>query len=83
MDHHTKKFKNLEVSRHTENTRSHIYLSNKKSDTSNDLAIEARILALKSIPTKQAMPATKAANTAAYLQKQQSISFAVVNYIKF
>ena len=39
--------------------------------TSNVLAMDARILALKSIPTKHAMPATKAAKTAAYLLKWQ------------
>lgn len=39
--------------------------------TSNVLAMDARILALKSIPTKHAMPATKAAKTAAYLPKFQ------------
>jgi hypothetical protein len=44
-------------------------LLNQNSHTSNDLAREARILALKSIPTKHAIPATKAAKTAAYLCK--------------
>lgn len=37
--------------------------------TSKDLASKAISFALKSIPTIQAMPATKAAKTAAYLQK--------------
>lgn len=38
-----------------------------KSFTSKHLAKEARSFAPKSIPTEQAMPATKAAKVAAYL----------------
>jgi hypothetical protein len=44
-------------------------LLNQNCHTSNDLAREAMILALKSIPTKHDIPATKAAKTAAYLHK--------------
>lgn len=39
--------------------------------TSKNLAREARSFALKSIPTKQATPAMKAAKTAACLQKEK------------
>jgi len=46
-------------------------LSSFEYSSSNVLAMDARILALKSIPTKHAMPATKAAKTAAYLLKWQ------------
>lgn len=47
-----------------------MYLAGKL--TSNVLAREAMSLALKSVPTKQPMPATKEANTAAYLEQEET-----------
>lgn len=48
--------------------------------TSKDLAIEAKSFALKSIPTKHVMPATKAAKMAAYLYEEK---YCYIQEVKF